>query len=394
MDLVLSDEERSYLERFDALCAQRIAPRARAADRAEALPRESLAELAEIGYFGLFHPPEVGGVGARGALLAATMERLAHACAGTMWAATISTALAGKVLWNLCREAHRQRWLAPIARGEIIGCFAATEHGAGSDPGSYRTTLRRTAKGFSLSGEKVRIACAPAAAVAVVVARSEGPSGGLAYAIVDLASHGISRASIESVGLRAMPWGRIRFDDVALDEGDVILEATMERTLKSVEWGQLIQTFAAVGVAQRALDESVAHAREREAFGRPIGHLEIVHGRLADMALDIASARLLGLRAAEIMAAHRSAGEHIMMAKIHAAEMGVRVTDAALRMFAGIGFSAESDIERLHRDALGNVPGGLPTDRLRDLVMCPALGVSPWEYPPFDWLSASGLSLG
>lgn len=389
----LSPIEQEYAERFAALCRERVAPRAAQADRTGTLPRESLEELRAAGFFALFHPPEAGGTGASGALLGEVMEHLGRACASTLWTTTISTALCGKILWNLCRPAHHQRWLAPIVRGELTGCFAASERGSGNDPGSYQTTLHRTDRGFRLTGEKCRVANAPIAEVAVVLARTTGPGSGLGYAVVDLRQPGVRRTKLEPAGLRAMPWGVLQFDELELPEEDVILDATMERTLRSVEWGQLIQSCCALGVAQAALDASVAYTRERTAFGRPIMHLEVVRERLARMHVDLAGARALTRQAAGILATGRSAAEVVMMAKIHATEMGVRVTEAALRTFAGWGFQAGSLVERLHRDSLGNVPAGLTTDRLRELLMCPALGLSPWEYEPASWLTSGGFAL-
>src|SRR5262249_15165292 len=116
--------------------------------------------------------------------------------------------------------------------------------------------------------------------------------------------------------------------------------------------------------------------------------------RLADMHVEIDAARLLSLRAASIMARGQAAGELVMMAKIHAVEMAVRAADAAMRTFAGWGDSTDFVVERLYRDSLGNIPAGLTTDGLRELLICREVDVNPWEYEPFDWLSPAGLRVG
>jgi alkylation response protein AidB-like acyl-CoA dehydrogenase len=392
--LELGDEHRAFQRRFDRICQDRIAPRAKEADRSGVLPQESWSALCDAGYLGLFHPREWGGSGADGVTQALAMESLARACASTFWAVSISTVLCGKILHNLCAPAHHRRWLRPIVAGQKIGCFAATEDGAGSDPGSYQVTVHETARGLRLRGEKSRVSNATTADVAVVLARRDAASGkGLCYVVVDLRRSGIHRKEQPKLGLSAMSWGTLAFDDVAVESDDVIVNATMEKTLQSVEWGQLLQTWCALGLAEAALDACRAHVLKRQAFGRPIAHLQVVHARLADMRVEIDAARLLAMEVSWMKGRGDIARESVLMAKIYATEMAVRVADGAMRTFAGWGYSKDHVVERLYRDSLANVPAGLPTDRLRELLACSMVGVDPWGYEPFDWLSPAGLRI-
>lgn len=384
----------ALLRRIDRVCRERIAPRAAEVDARGAVPAASWRDLAEAGYFGLFHPTCWGGSGADGAAQAQAMESLATACASTFWAASISTVLCGKMLYNLCSPEHQWRWLRPIIAGSKIGCFAASEDGAGSDPGSYRATVRRSRHGSRLSGVKSRISNASTADVAVVLARHEGRDGsGLCYAVVDLHKRGVSRSEMPRVSLRGMSWGTLTFDDVELDDGDVIASASVERTLLSVEWGQLLQAWSSVGLASAAFDACRRHMLGREAFGRPIAHLPVLQARLADMRAEIDAARLISTEVSLLKARGQVAREAVLIAKIHSTEMAVRCADAAMRTFGGWGLSPRHPVERIYRDSLANVPAGLPTDRLREMLGCNLLGVSPWAYEPFDWLSAAGLRL-
>lgn len=386
--------ESSFIRTFERLCRERVAPRAAAVDRAGAVPKDTWCDLVDSGYLALFHPRELGGRAADGATQFAAMERLAEACASTFWAATISTLLCGKLLHELCGPRQHARWLRPIVAGEAIGCFAATERGAGSDPGSYRTYARASGAGFRLCGEKQRISNATTADVAVVLARVAAPGGAeLCYAVVDLRAPGVRRREQPKLGLRGMSWGTIEFDDVAVAAEDVILGASVEKTLRAVEWGQLIQTVSALGLARASLAACRAYVRERVAFGRPIAHLEAVHARVADMQAEIEAARCLAREVAEVKAQGESAREAVMMAKIFATETAVRAADRALRCFGGAGYCEEHPIERLYRDSLANVPAGLPNDRLRELLGCAMVGADPWSYAPFDWLTAAGLGL-
>jgi alkylation response protein AidB-like acyl-CoA dehydrogenase len=278
------------------------------------------------------------------------MEALGRACAGTMWAASVSTALCGKLLSNLGRSDHHREWLVGIVSGSRIGCVAGTERGSGCDQRSYQTVLRRAGSGYRLTGEKLRCGNAPVADVALVLAHLEGSTPGqsrLAWAIVDLGLPGMSRESLDHMGLRAMPWGNLAFDEVEVAAEDVIPDASMDQVLRSIELGQLFQSFCSIGIAEAAFDASLSYMKERHAFNRPIAHLQTVHARLADMRVEIDAARLVALHAASLMTANCPAGEVVVMARIHATEMAVRVADAAMRTFAGWGPSTDLPVERL-----------------------------------------------
>jgi alkylation response protein AidB-like acyl-CoA dehydrogenase len=370
-------EESAFLEQFTRLCREKIAP------RASEVSAQNWRDLVDSGYFRLFHPHELGGSEASAALLAHAMERLGAACASTLWTATISTALAGKLLHNVCRPEHHDRWLAPIIQGRLIGCFAATEHGSGCDPGAMATTVHRTADGFVLTGEKTRISNATTADVAVVLAQLESR---LCYVVVDLHQRGVHRAELDKLGLRGMSWGTIRFDNVSLAEADVITDADMETVLHTVEWGQLLQTWCAVGLAGQAWEVAMSYAARRDAFGRPVAHLPIVHSRLATMRVELDAARLLAHEAMQRKLSGKPAREEVMLAKIYATEMSVRAADAAMRTLAGWAYSTNYPVERIYRDSLANIPAGLTTDRLRELLACAMLDADPWTYEPFPGL--------
>jgi alkylation response protein AidB-like acyl-CoA dehydrogenase len=390
MEFCLTDAQRDFAARFGRFCQERFAPRAREVDRTGLLPGENWDDLIECGYLRLFHPSAVGGTGADGVTLGIAMESLARACGSTFWTATVSTALCGKILHGLGSDEHRLRWLEPICRGDKLGAFAIIERGPGCDSASYHTVLQRTARGYRLSGEKCRISNGPAADVCVVVANLDGDRvGGAAartrYVVVDMSKAGITRSSLGKLGLRAMPWGVIGFDGVEIDESDVIDPADPEVTNKVVEWGQLFQSFGALGFAEAAFESSVAFAQGRVSFGRPLTHMPAVHLRIADMRVQIDAARLLSLHAAWLKGRGEPARELVLMAKIYATELAVRVADAALRIHGGWGYSTELPVERLLRDSFANIPAGLPTDRLRELLACPWVGADPSHYEAFDW---------
>jgi alkylation response protein AidB-like acyl-CoA dehydrogenase len=376
------------------MCRELIAPRACQADRSGTLSHESWGDLIKAGYFGLFHPPELGGTGADGVILGLAMETLARSCGGTFWAATISTALCGKMLLALGTEEHHRRWLPALARGEKIGSFSVVERSAGSETNRCETVLRKVGDRYVLRGEKARVSNGPVADMTCSYARLEAPDarpGEMAYAVVDLHTPGVKRTPLELIGLRAMPFGMLTFDDVEIEEPDVLRISDVDRMMQAVEWGQLLQAFSSVGFAEEACQLACAFARDRTAFGRPIAHLQIVQSRIADLRVQIEGARLLAYEAALHKAAGRLARDVVMMAKIHATEMAAQATEHALRLFGSVAYIAGHPAERLHRDSLLNVPAGLTTDRLRELLVCPAVGADPWRYGPSDWLGATSM---
>jgi alkylation response protein AidB-like acyl-CoA dehydrogenase len=401
MELRLTEQQREFATRFEQLCRECIAPRAAAVDRSGELPAANLADLAQAGYFGLFHPREIGGTGVDGVSLGLAMEALARACGSTFWTATISTLLCGKILHGLGTPLHHRRWLVPIVHGEKLGAFGLIERGSGCDPASCQTALRRTPHGFLLSGEKCRISNGPAADVCVVVANLEReargpvlPAGNTRYVVVDMAKRGIAVSSLGKLGLRGMPWGVIKFDEVEIDEADVIDPKDPLVTDRAIEWGQLLQSFGALGFASAAFEASLDYAARRTSFGRPLAHMPVVHTRIADMRVQIDAARLLAQQAIWRKGRGEPAREWVLMSKVYATEMAVRVAEDAMHIHGGWGYSTEFPIERLLRDSLANVPAGLPTDRLRELLACPWVGADSSSYPAFDWLSGWGLRIG
>lgn len=384
MDHMLNDEQRAFAAELRRFCDERIAPHAREVDRTGRIPDRAWTDLAEIGYARLYHPEALGGVGADGITLAIAVETLSRACASTAWSATISAALAGKLLYNLGTPEHHERWLRPLVAGEILGCFGAVGRGSGSDTASDDTSLRRRGDGYVLRGEKPWVSNGPTARVAVITARLDG--GSMGAAILDLDQPGVTRGSLERIGLRGVPWGALYFDDVPVAAADVIGPVDMSRLLESVAWGQFLMCWSSIGLAEEAHAQSVAFAREHVAFGRPILHMDSVHARLSGMRAEIDAARLLALDAAWQTGRGPEARALLMMAKVYATEMAVRVADAAMKLHGARGFTTEYPIERLYRDSLGNVPAGLTTDRIRELIACPLVGADPWNYDPFDWL--------
>lgn len=370
---------RFELELWRRFCAEVVRPAASEADRRQEVSREIWAAIGELGYLRLFHAAAAAPQAQ--AQLAPAMLALAEACGATFWKATISAALCGKMLAAFAPPAMQARWTAALASGRAVGAFAASERGSGSDPASYQARLTRRGAGWVLDGVKERISNAGDADVAAVLCPAFDAAGaplGLALATVELAAPGVSRQRDATMGLRAMSFGRLRFARVELDEATVTPGTTMAKILTVVEWGQVVQALAGLGAGRAALAEAERFLAERRSFGRPLaGHPALRH-QLDGARLRLDAAGALARRAVAAKARGELAGESIVAAKIACSEAGVAACHAALRLCGGWGYTSELAVERLVRDAHGNVPAGLPNDRLRELLIAPRLGVDPW----------------
>jgi alkylation response protein AidB-like acyl-CoA dehydrogenase len=381
--------EKFGLPAWENFCKTEIRNRSRQADAEAKIPAEIRKGMAELGYLKIFHGGNSGQPGVSGDVLYRAMEVLAEACASTFWSATISSALCGRMIAELCGDVQRERWVPQLCTGKVLGCFAATERGSGSDPASYQTTVRRHGGGWILNGEKTRVTNAPEADVAVVLAKSaseEGESQGLALVVLDMRKHPVARSRHGSMGLRAMPWGTLHFESLVVDD-DSVIGITMPKTLQSVEWGQVIQTVSAIGLAHSALRMAEDFVSARLSFGKNLSEFSAVRAQLQSAKDEIAGARIYARKAINLKAHGELGGSKIVIAKIFSTEASVRACEVALRCAGGWGYTTDLELERFLRDAYGNIPSGLPNDRLRELLICPKLGVDPWSVPPVDRIS-------
>jgi alkylation response protein AidB-like acyl-CoA dehydrogenase len=390
MDFSLDKEQALLIEELDRRFSAGVAARADAADVAGAVPEENWQDIAESGYLRVFHPTEIGGLGVDGVTQAMAMETLARACPGTFWSATMSALVCAKLIYTYGNLADHRRLLDPLLHGERLACFPVVELTSGSDAGTYTTTVRRDGDDYVINGEKARITNATNADLGVVFSRLEGHEAGWCYAFVDLRQLGVRTYPMPHMGLRAMSWGGLVFDQARVDARDVV-PVRLEEFPEGMAWGWLFISIAAIAIAESALGHSVEHARRQVAFGRPLAHMEGVQAALAEMRAEIDAARLLAYRCAWHRAEGRLVQDLVGMLKPYATEMAVRVTQRAVQIHGSRGLTPGHPVERLYRDAPMNVIGGFASNRLRELV-AQDLGMPP-TYQAFDWLAPTGLGL-
>jgi alkylation response protein AidB-like acyl-CoA dehydrogenase len=366
MDLSLTSAQREFGEAFERFCQERIAPRAHAVDAAGELSRENWADLAEMGFFRLYHDTSHGGLGAEADWLMRAMaeESLSKACAATFLSAGASIGLCGAPIAHHGSEALKARWLPGLVSGELVGCFGLTEPGAGTDAAAIRTRARPVAGGYLLSGEKALITNAPIADVAVVMAVTdpEAGYGGVTAFAIDLNKPGITRsAPYKKMGLRGSPTGSLMFDDVQLTPDEVIGHpgAGFIQAMQTLEFGRISMSHFGIGIAEAAYEAACRYALERKAFGRPIAQKQAVHFMIADMKIEIDTARLMARKVAWMKDQGMPCQDMASISKTFATEMAVRVTDRAVQVFGGWGYTDDFPVERLYRDArLGPIGEG------------------------------------
>ena len=355
MDFSLSADQEAFLDRVHAFVRDRVGPAAAAIDEHGAFPRDLVNEAAALSLTGLTIPAEFGG-GARDTVTyAMAMEAVSFGSATLAVILTVNNSLVAEPIRDHGTTAQKDRWLRALAEGRAIGSFALSEANAGSDSANQLTTARPDAGGYVLSGTKVWVANAEAADVAIVFARSEPGSArsrGISAFLVPLDRPGISRRPSDSLGVRGLGCMDLTFEGVRLEAESRLGEAGrgFGLAMKALEGGRIAIAAQALGVGRAALDQAIAYAREREVFGQPLGEFQAVQFQLADLATDLAAARMLTWRAASLRPFVPSVAREAAMAKLQASEAAHRAADRAMQILASEGYRRGSTIERLFRD--------------------------------------------
>jgi alkylation response protein AidB-like acyl-CoA dehydrogenase len=332
-----------------------VAPHASDWDEAEAVPRDLYRALAAAGLFGITVPESLGGAGADALSYALVMEELSRGYASVADQVGL-VELLGTLLSAHGTPAQQARYLAPLLRGDLRCAYALTEEGAGSDLAGLRSAARRAGAGWVLDGAKLWIHNAPVADFAAVLARTDPAAGhrGMAILLVDLDAPGVTRDRKErKMGQRGSPVGGLRFEGVRLP-ADALLgpEGRGFHMMMSVlDKGRIGIGALAVGLLQRALEESVAHAKSRAQFGRPIAEFQAVQWMIADLAKDAQAARLMVHHAARLLDAGAGATLAASMAKCFASDAAVARIADAVQVHGGSGYIRGVTVERLYRDA-------------------------------------------
>jgi butyryl-CoA dehydrogenase len=359
MDFSLSERQRLFQQKIHAFASSAIEPVAADLDRKELCPPEMLSALADQGLLGTFVPVELGGAGEDYVSYVAALEEISKA-----WASlgTILTAHNSLVCYPILRfgdEAQKRKYLPLLTRERQLGCYAFAEPGAGSDAGAIQTTATADGDGFLLNGRKLFVTNGKQARIVIVYALTDPARGrdALSAFIVDKDSAGLSVGKADGkLGLRGAQTVELTFRDCKVPKSSLLggPNRGFEIARAAVESGRIDIAAQAVGIAQACLDQSVAYAKARLQFGRPIAEFEAIQWIVADMATEIEAARLLTYRAALGRARDRRDGALALqasMAKLYASEAANRAAYNAIQVFGGHGYLTDFPVERYFRDA-------------------------------------------
>ena len=351
----LTDEQRMLRDTAREFAQKELAPNAAEWDRGAQFPAEALAELGRLGFMGMLVPAEYGGAGADHVGYALALEEIAAGDGSVSTILSVHNSVGCMPVLRYGSAEQKERFLKPMAVGEMLACFCLTEPGAGSDAAAIRTRATRHGNRWVVNGTKQFITSGQHAQVAIVFAVTDPDAGrrGISAFIVPTSTPGYRVARLEKkLGQRASDTAQLVFEDMELTP-DLMLGAEGEGyriALSNLEGGRIGIAAQALGMARAAYEAALAYAKEREAFGVKIIEHQAVAFRLADMATGLAAARGLILDAA----GRRDAGEPCLkeaaMAKLFASEMAERVASDAIQIHGGYGYLADFPVERIYRD--------------------------------------------
>jgi butyryl-CoA dehydrogenase len=356
MDFELTDEQQLIRDAVREFAEAEVTPIAAELDRDHRFPHELLPKLAEMSLMGMPYPEKAGGAGADYVSYVIAVEELSRACASTGVIVSAHTSLATWPVFKFGTEAQHDRYLHDMASGRRLGAFALTEPAAGTDAGAGTATAMQHADGYALNGSKMFITNAPFADVYIVFAKTDPERGtrGMSAFIVEKDTPGFSVGEAEhKLGIRGSSTPPIYFSDCRVPreallggEGDGFKIA-----MATLDGGRIGVSAQALGIAQAALDASVAYAKERVQFGKPIATLQAIQWMIADMATEIDAARLLVYRAASCVDNGQPYSTEGAMAKLFASETATRVAGKAIQIHGGYGYTESYPVERNYRDA-------------------------------------------
>jgi alkylation response protein AidB-like acyl-CoA dehydrogenase len=354
--LLPSDEARELVALTADICAKEIEPRI-AQDEAEArFPREIFHTLGQAGLLGLPYPERFGGGEQPFEVYLQVLEEIAYRSASVAVGVSVH-ALSCYPLARFGTDAQQAEHLPRLLSGELLGAYCLSEPHAGSDPAALRTTAlppAETGGDYVLSGTKAWVTHGGAADFYTVFARTGEGRGGISCFLVDAATPGlIPHPPERKMGLTASPTTQIGFENAAVPTSRLVGSEGQGLTiaLSALDSGRLGIAAAATGLAQRALDDAVAYAKEREAFGRPIIDHQGLGFLLADMAAAVESARATTLSAARLRDAGHPFSRAASIAKLVATDAAMKVTEDAVQVLGGAGYTKDYPVERYMREA-------------------------------------------
>ena len=333
-----------------------IRPHAASLDREGRFPTEIIEKMGPLNYFGLQVPPSLGGAGLDTISYAIVIEELSRVCAALGLCVSVHNSVGLYPILRFGTEEQIARFVPDMAAGKHIGAFCLTEANAGSDAGGVETTAIKTDQGYTINGTKIFVTNGGVCEVVLVFAvdaGSQGPSRPNVF-IVEKRCPGFSVGEIEDLcGMRANPVSSLFFEDCRIPETNLLGKPGqgLKIGLTALDTGRIGIAAQALGIAQAAFEAALSYAKERQQFNSPLTKFQTIQNYLADMATSIESSRLLLYRAAAAKDSGGNFGAQAAMAKLSCSATARTVTDLAVQIHGGYGYSREYDVERYFREA-------------------------------------------
>jgi len=356
MSYQLNEEQKMIQAMVRDLAREVMLPTAAERDTTKEFPAENVKKMGELGLMGMSIPPEYDGAGVDTISYSLALQEIGYACASTAVIMSVHNSVSCGPIYKFGSDFLKEKYLKPLAAGQLLGCFALTEPGAGSDPASQKSNAKRDGDSYVLNGTKAFVTSGKNADVVVATAytdKSKGHRGISAFVLEKGLPGFIVGPEEDKMGQRASDTTSLIFEDCKVsaenllgEEGDGFIIA-----MTALDEGRIGIASMSVGIAQACLDAGISYAEQREQFGRPISKFQGIRWMIADMAVQIEAARLLTFNAADMKDRGERFTPEASMAKLFASEMANKVAYQALQIHGGYGYSKEYPVERYYRDA-------------------------------------------
>ncbi len=353
MDFDLSETQAITRKTVRDFVERDVIPESMKYDESQEFPEHWAKRMGELGLLGIYVPEKYGGSGLDSVSYAIAIEELARGDASASVIAAVCNGLSCEPILRWGTEEQKRRFLVPLAKGEWLGAYALTEPGSGSDAAAMRATARLSGGEWVLNGTKALITNASKAKVVVTYARTGEKKHDISCFIVPTDAPGFALLKKENkMGIRASDTMLLGFDEMRIPKENLLGQEGkgFNIAMATLDGGRIGIAAQALGIAQRALEESVRYAKDRDAFGHKIAEFQAIQWKLADMATEIDAARLLTYKVAHLKDLGQTHTYESSVAKLFASEAAHRAVDAAVQIHGGYGFIKDYVVEKLYRD--------------------------------------------
>lgn len=356
MNFTLGTEHEMLRQMYREFAEKEVAPLAQEVDEEERFPEETVEKMAKLGMMGIYFPEEYGGAGGDVLGYAMAVEEMSRVCGTTGVIISAHTSLCAAPIYEFGTKEQQEKYLPSLARGEKLGAFGLTEPNAGTDAAGQQTTAVLDGDDYIINGSKIFITNAGYADIYIVMAMTDKSKGtrGISAFIVEKDFEGFSVGKKEAkMGIRGSATCELIFENCRVPKENLLgqIGKGFKVAMQTLDGGRIGIAAQALGLAQGAIDATVDYVKERKQFGRSISKFQNTQFQLADMQTKVDAARLLVYRAADLKQKKMPYSVEAAMAKLFAAEVAMEVTNKAVQLHGGYGYTREYNVERMMRDA-------------------------------------------